>query len=103
MAKYCALFVYVYCMSDRMLKKIQCYVNICKKKKFELIVLFEKQDKTVKSTFWLFNLCNGEINVEIGLHGGKKCENHVWYSAFSPVFHFVRLQLRLRIFISVHP
>ncbi len=25
-----------------------------------MIVLFEKQDKTVKRTFRLFNLCNGE-------------------------------------------
>ncbi len=31
---------------------------IFSQKKF--FFLFEKQDKTVKSTFWLFNLCNGE-------------------------------------------
>ncbi len=27
-----------------------------------MIFFFEKHNKTVKSTFWLFNLCNGEKN-----------------------------------------
>ncbi len=49
-------------MSDRMLKNVQCYVNIFKLLFCNRFFLFEKQDKTVKSTFWLFNLCNGEKN-----------------------------------------
>ncbi len=64
-----------------------------------LIVLFEKQDKTVKSTFWLFHLCDGEKWQNRPNMVEKKCENP--RSAFGPVFHFVRLQPR--IFISVHP
>ncbi len=54
---------------------------------------------SVKSTFWLFNLCNGEKNWK-NTWGKKKAKNLVRYSAFGPVFHFV--QFRPRIFISVH-
>ncbi len=51
---------------------------------------------TVKSTFGLFNLCNGKM-AKLGLHGGKNAK------LFGPDFHFVRLRLWPRNFISVHP
>ncbi len=54
-----------------------------------MIFLFEKQDKTVKSTFWLFHLCNGEKkNGKIGLHGEKmrKTVFVIWPSAFAQCF-----------------
>ncbi len=36
---------------------------------------FEKVDKTVKSTFWLFNLCNGEKTgkIYVGTNAIKPC------------------------------
>ncbi len=42
-------------MSDRMIQKINCSV---------IFYLFEKQYKTVKALFRLFNLCNGETKWE---------------------------------------
>ncbi len=65
------------------------------------LFLFEKQDKTVKSTFWLFNLCNGEKKGKLGLHGGKKYR--VRYLAFGLVFHFVRLRPRILIPVQSLP
>ncbi len=59
-------------MSDRMLKNVKCSVNIFKLLFCNLFILFNKQYKTVKNTFWLFNLCNGEKNGKLGLHGGGK-------------------------------
>ncbi len=42
-------------------------------------IFFVKQDKRVKSRFWLFNLCNSEKKGKIGLHGGgKKFEKNVF-------------------------
>ncbi len=38
---------------------------------FSVNFFFVKQDKIVKSRFWLFNLCNSEKNCKIGLHGGE--------------------------------
>ncbi len=58
----------------------------------------------VKSTFWLFNLYNGEQIkglLQTMPTWGKKFEKT--YSAFGPVFNFVWLQLWPIIFISVHP
>ncbi len=50
------------------------------------LIFFVKQDKRVKSRFWLFNLCNSEKNSKIGLHGGEFLKKRVQYSAFSVSF-----------------
>ncbi len=59
-----------YRMSDRVLKKNHCSVNI-----FKLLFCNGFFYLTIQSTFCLFNLCNGEIkfmkNGKQGLHGGK--------------------------------
>ncbi len=47
-------------MSDRMYKNVQC-----------AFFFPVKQDKRVKSWFWLFNLYNSEKHCKIGLHGGE--------------------------------
>ncbi len=58
---------------------LNCYV---------IELFFERQDKTVKSTFWIFNLCNGEKIA-------KNSKNCALYSAFRPVFNLVWLQPRM--------
>ncbi len=87
-------------MSDRMLKKcsvLSKYFFNC----FVIYFFYLKQDKTVKSTFRLFNLCNGEKNGKNRPTWGKK-----WKTVFGiwPLAQcFIFFQLWTRIFISVHP
>ncbi len=59
-----------------------------------MIFFFEKLNKTVKSTFRLFNLCNGEKNCQ-NIWGGECEKKRVCYSAFGPVFYFVWLRPRI--------
>ncbi len=70
------------------LKNVRCLVNICKLLFCNWFFLFNSKKH------FLAIYATVKKNGKLGLHGGKNLENRVWYSAFVPVFHFVRLQPR---------